>query len=142
MKASREQQKAKALETMDKLGFAKSYVYRFKNWDSVICFEKDKNFPLDSVPFLVDEVEHIEQKYGVLVYAVTHWQTTIHNQNLDLWAMLVIPSELADFDDIIYEANNNEFHIYAYCFNATAPYCSEFGEIGVNCSNGGIARIF
>lgn len=75
------------------------------------------------------------KEYGVLPYHViaTHFSTIG-----DVYSVLYVSEEPGDW---AYERKSPDGRLFAYCYNATYPECSEFGSIQVQMQDKGLARI-
>lgn len=82
------------------------------------------------------KIKEFEEKYNVLVYAVTHEYTNFG----ECYDFLYIPDYKEEWDDILYPAGNG-FYACAYVWNKTDDFCSEFGTIGIRSFGGGIKRV-
>ena len=61
-------------------------------------------------------------------------------QEPEVEAFLIVPNYPEEWDDLIYSENRNHT-VFAYVWNKTDEWCSEFGDIIVQSFGGGIRRI-
>ena len=71
------------------------------------------------------------------MYAVTHEFTEFG----ECWDFLIVTDYPEEWDGLIYKQSNDEFIAFAYVWNKTDDYCSEFGSIALKSFGGGIRRI-
>lgn len=136
------QQKELAVRCLEKLDIFKPYIRKFKSKAGIPCFfERYAGFYADQEPELWNKIKEVEEEYGCLVYAITHEITEFG----ELWSMLCIPSEcdrVEDALDLVNQINQNEYFAFTYTWNKTNPAFSEFGDIAVRATYGGIKRIY
>lgn len=75
------------------------------------------------------------KEYGVLPYHViaTHFATIG-----DVYSVLYVSENPGDW---AYERKSPDGRLFAYCYNATYPECSEFGSIQIQMQDRGLTRI-
>ena len=83
------------------------------------------------------KVKEVEKENGGLVYALTHEQTNFG----ECWSMLYVPKDCDGVEDVLDPINSKEFYVFAYVWNKSDDWCSEFGDIVVRSFGGGIKRI-
>jgi hypothetical protein len=131
-------QKELAIQCMEKLGIHKPYITKFKSKEQMPCFfENFAGFWADQEPELYNKIRELEDDSGVLVYAVTHEII----DNSEMWSMLCVPSDCDGVEDVIDPFNTGAYYVFAYAWNKTDSWCSEFGDIVVRTFGGGIKRI-
>ena len=81
-------------------------------------------------------MKELEKKHNCKVYAITHEFT----QFGECYSFLIVPNYPEEWDDLIYSENRNHT-VFAYVWNKTDEWCSEFGDIIVQSFGGGIRRI-
>ena len=59
----------------------------------------------------------------------------------EMYDFLIVSAYPEEWDDTLLPAGNDTFYAYAYVWNVTDDYCSEFGDIVVHSFGGGIKRI-
>lgn len=126
-----------AIKAMQDLNIYSAYINGFKKSKQRVCFfENCAGFWVDQEQEIHDKMKDIENKYNVLVYAITHEKTEFG----ELWDFLCVP-EHEDSMPIIREYSHNSYFAFAYVWNKDYDACSEFGEIVVKSFGGGIMRI-
>ena len=136
------EQKEIAIQCLEKLDIYKPYIRKFKSSKSIpTFFENFGGFYTDQEPEVWNKVNEVEAEFGCLVYAITHEYTSFG----ECWSMLCVPQDNDGVDDIIDEVNPNsltrDFYAFAYVWNKTDDYMSEFGDIVVRSAYGGLKRI-
>lgn len=130
--------KAKAIELAKQLHIYTPYVNDLKKGYRTLfeCFGGYSIGKYDQELELLEKIKEIESKYNVYVYAVTHEYTDFG----EIYDMLIVPEDKDGWDDLLYFADKGVY-AYAYCWNKSDEWCSEFGDIFVQCFGGGIRRI-
>lgn len=131
-----EQQKAKAVELLQRLDIYKPYIQGFKQSDKVCFFERFGGFWVYQEPEIEQKMREIEKEYGCKVYAITHEKV----YGDDMWSFLVVTSNPQEWDDLV-GRNGNGFCAFAYTWNRSYDYGSEFGDVFLQSCGGGIRRI-
>lgn len=132
MKATREQQKAEAIERMKAWGVIGDAIKQFERGDTVMVSEGGLLY------WLTDEqkafVKAFEDGYGALVYMVIR----NHFEFGECLSMLYVGNETDNWE---YDrADMKEGYAYAYVENIDDETCSECGMIGVRNRFGGLVR--
>jgi hypothetical protein len=131
-------QKEIAIQCLEKLDIYKPYINRFKSEAGTPCFfEGFAGFYVDQEPEIYNKMKEVEAEFGCLVYALTHELTNIG----ETWTMLCVPKDNDGVDDVIGRFSNKEFYAFAYVWNKSDYWCSEFGDVVVKSFDGGIKRI-
>ena len=135
-------QKEVAIQCLEKLDIYKPYIRKFKSAAGIPCFfENYAGFYVDQEPEIHSKINEIEAEYKCLVYAITHEITNIG----ETWSMLCVPQDNDGVDDLLIKFNasigNGEFYAFAYVWNKSDDYLSEFGDIVVRAVYGGLKRI-
>jgi hypothetical protein len=131
-------QKEIAIQCLEKLDIYKPYINKFKSKAGTPCFfEGFAGFYVDQEPEIYNKMKEVEAEFGCLVYALTHEITNIG----ETWTMLCVPKDNDGVDDVIGRFSNKEFYAYAYVWNKSDDWCSEFGDVVVKSFGGGIKRI-
>jgi hypothetical protein len=133
-------QKDVAIACMEQLDIYKPYIRKFKSKASIPCFfERYAGFYADQEEILWNKIKAIEAEYGCLVYAVTHEITEVG----ETWSMLCVSQDSDCIEESLSRADTPQhFYTFAYVWNQTAPYLSEFGDIMVHSMWGGIRRVY
>ena len=136
MIATKEERKAKAIEVMKQLDIYKPYIEGFEQNDYVCMYERCIGFWTFQYQELDAKIKEIEKKYDCTVYAVTHEFTKFG----ELYDLLIISKHKDEWEYVIC-GDNNEYTAYAYVWNKSDEWCSEFGDIAIRSAFGGIRRI-
>lgn len=134
-------QKEIAIQYLEKLNIYGPYIRKFKSKAGIPCFfENFAGFYADQEPELWNKIKEVEQEYGCLVYAITHELTNLG----EMWSMLCVAKDTDSLEDTMFtaDATNRRFYTFAYVWNRSCDYGSEFGDIVVQAAFGGIKRIF
>ena len=132
----KQEMKEKAVELLGELDIYKPYIRGFKNKGDVCYFENFGGFWAYQEPELMEKIKQVEEKYGCLVYAVTHEYTTFG----ELYSMLIVTKYKQEWKGLVTKQEKNRFTAFAYVWNKDDDYCSEFGDIGVQSWGGGLRR--
>ena len=136
MKITNEIKKQKAIELMNKLNIYKPYIRGFENDNKVCFFENFGGFWAYQEPKLMAKIKEIEKTYNVLVFAVTHEYLEFG----ECYDFLYVPDYKSEWKYALIP-QRDIFYSYAYVWNKTDDYCSEFGTIGIRSFGGGIKRV-
>ena len=131
-----EERKIKAVELMKRLGIYKPYIKDFQENDTVCFYENFAGFWAWQNEELNKKIKEIESKYNCTVYAVTHEFTEFG----ECYSMLYVPRYKQEWNNLLVNVKGT-FYTYAYVWNKSDDWCSEFGEIGVKSMGGGIKRV-
>ncbi len=132
-------QKELAIKCLEKLDIYKPYIRKFKSAKGIPCFfEHFAGFYADQEPELWSKIKEVENEFGCLVYAITHEITDFG----ECWSMLCVSKDSDSIEDCLNEYDNHGFYAFAYVWNKTAEHFSEFGDVVVRASVGGIKRIY
>lgn len=132
-------QKEIAVECLKKLDIYEPYIKRFNSDSSMPCFfEGFGGFYADQEPELWTKIKEVEQEYKCLVYAVTHEYFEFG----ECWSMLCVSKDTKTVEDCLGAFSKPKtFYTFAYVWNQTDEWLSEFGDIAVQSFGGGIRRI-
>ena len=83
------------------------------------------------------KLHELEKQYNCVVYAITHEFTDFG----ECWDFLLVTDYPEEHDTLLYKQSNDNYIVFAYVWNKTDDYCSEFGSIGVKSFGGGIRRV-
>ena len=136
MNTTREQRKEQAVKLMQKLDIYKPYINGFKQSNKVCFFENFGGFWVDQEPEIEKKMKEIEKEYDCTVYAITHEYTSIG----EFYDFLIVSQDDEEWEDLV-EEYQNDYAAYAYVWNKSDDWCSEFGTIVVKRFGGGIKRI-
>lgn len=128
--------KKKAIELMKKMDIYKPYIRGFEESNKICFFEQYGGYWAEQEPALYEKIKEFEKEYDCIVYAVTHELTEFG----ELFDFLIVTDNPDEWDDIVYSEGNRHM-VYAYVWNKTDDFCSEFGSITIQSFGGGIKRI-
>ena len=137
MNTTKEQRKEQAVELMKKLDIYKPYINGFKQSNKVCFFENFGGFWVNQEPEIEQKMKEIEKEYNCTVYAITHEYTSIG----EFYDFLIV-SEDDEERDYLVEDYQNDYSAYAYVWNKSDDWCSEFGNVVIKRFGGGIKRIW
>lgn len=129
--------KAKAIELMKALDIYKPYIDGFEQKDRVCFYEMFGGYWVDQEPEIQKKLNELEKQYKCVVYAITHEFTDFG----ECWDFLIVTDYPEEHDTLLYKQSNDNYIVFAYVWNKTDDYCSEFGSIGVESFGGGIRRV-
>lgn len=132
----KESQKEKAVQLFKRLGIFKLYIDGFVKEDKVCFFECFGGYWVYQEPEIEKKMREIEEEYGAKVYAITHERV----YGDDVWSFLLVTSSPEDWVDLIMPADNG-FYAFAYVWNKSYDYDSEFGDVVVQSMGGGLRRV-
>ena len=130
------EQKAKAIEIMKQLDIYKPYINDFEKEDKVCFFEMYAGYWVYQEPEIEAKMKELEAEYGCRVYAITHEFT----QFGECYSFLLVSKYEEEWDRSVV-TEKNKHYAFAYVWNKTDDWCSEFGTIVVHSYGGGIRRI-
>ena len=120
-----ENKKQKAIELMNKLDIYKPYIKGFKDKNSVCFYENFGGFWAYQEPELMAKIKEFEEKY---------------TEFGECYDFLFISDYEEEWDEMLYRQGRT-FYAYAYVWNKTDDFYSEFGTIGIRSFGGGIKRV-
>ena len=131
-------QKEIAIKCLETLDIYKPYIRKFKSKAGIPCFfENFGGFYADQEEKLWNKIKGVEHDYNVLVYAITHEITDMG----ECWSMLCVSQNPDSLEDFLTDKGSGQFYAYAYVWNESVPWFSEFGDVIVKSFGGGIKRI-
>lgn len=136
MNITMENKKQKAIELMNKLDIYKPYIKSFRENNQICFFENFGGFWAEQEPELMTKIQEFEKEHNCLVYAVTHEFLEFG----ECYDFLYISDYEEDWDEMLYP-QGNMYYVFAYVWNKTDDWCSEFGTIGIRSFGGGIKRV-
>ena len=134
MNISREEMKQEAIKRMKALDIFPSAIKQFKNNDIVMVSER----PLGALYWANNEEKEMIRKFeednNALVYMIVRT-----NMVFGLCDSLLYVSQYPEEWEMDNEDIKSDI-VMTYTVNHDAPYCSEFGSIGIQKRNGGLIR--
>ena len=137
MKTTKEQRKEQAVKLLNQLAVYKPYIKGFEQADNVCFFENFGGFWVYQEPEIEKKMKEIEKEYDCTVYAVTHEYTDFG----ECYDFLIVGNYKSEWKSLVCKVNGG-FNVFAYVWNKTDDFCSEFGTIGIKSFGGGIKRIW
>ena len=137
MKTTKEQRKEQAVKLLNQLAVYKPYIKGFEQADNVCFFENFGGFWVYQEPEIEKKMKEIEKEYDCTVYAVTHEYTDFG----ECYDFLIVGNYKSEWKSLVCKINGG-FNVFAYVWNKTDDFCSEFGTIGIKSFGGGIKRIW
>lgn len=136
MKISREMKKEEALKRMVALDLFPPCIQAFKNRDEVQLSEMTGGlYEFSDDAELNAKVREFEEKYDALVYHVIHTFTAFG----ELYNFLYVSDYEEEYEMEWEDLKDN--YVFAYVWNKTDEWCSEFGTIAVQQKFGGLTRV-
>lgn len=136
MNVSKENKKVEAIKRMKALDLYGPYIKAFEKKDEIFLSEMTGGvYEFHDDAELNAKVKEFETEYNALVYHVIRTMT----QFGELYSFLYI----SDYEEE-WSSDNEDLadgYAYAYVWNKTDEWCSEFGSIGVRGKFGGIVRV-
>lgn len=128
-------QREVAIKCMQKLNIYKPYIEAFEN-GTITLFERFGGYYIteDQEPELLNKIKKFEEETGSIVYAVTHERFEFG----ECYSFLIVSKYDEEWEMTLEEVKDE--YAFAYVWNKTDEWCSEFGTIGVKSFGGGIAR--
>ena len=133
---NKEQRKEQAIKCLQQLDIYKPYIDAFKKDDQVCVFERFAGFWVEQYPEIVARMKAIEREYGCTVYAITHEFTNFG----ECYSFLLVSKYEEEWATLL-RSHKNEHYAFAYVWNKSDDWCSEFGTVTVKSGFGGITRI-
>ena len=134
---TKEERKELALKIMKQLDIFQPYIKGFEKNNEVCFFERYAGFWAWQDEDVQNKIKEIEEKYNCTVYAITHDYAEFG----ELYSFLIVTDCKEEWDDLVCNYSTNEHSAFAYVWNKTDDYLSEFGTILVDSLGGGIRRI-
>lgn len=127
-----------AIACLEELDIYGPYVRKLQSKAGIPCFFEDfGGFYADQEPELWKKIKEVESRYDCLVYAITHERFEFG----DCWSLLCVNSECEEVQDCLDKYGHKSYYVFAYVWNQTNPWLSEFGDVAVQKFGGGIRRI-
>lgn len=131
-------QKEEAIKRLTRLNIYKPYINGFKAKAQKVCFfENFAGFWVNQEPEIEAKMKEIEQEYGCTVYAITHEFTAFG----ECYDFIVVSQYKEEWDYELEKVQSSTFYSFAYVWNKTNEWCSEWGTIELRTFGGGIKRV-
>ena len=135
MNITKKLKKEKAIELLKTLAIYKPYIDGFRENDYVCYFERFGGYWAYQNDELTKKLKEIEKKYNCTVYAITHEFTHFG----ECYSFLLVTNYEEEWDTLL-QSEGNTYYAFAYVWNKTDEWCSEFVTIGIKKFGGGIIR--
>lgn len=140
MEVSREIKKVEAINRMKELRLFAPCIKAFKNRDEVQLSELTGGlYEFSSNKELTAKVQKFEKENNALVYHVIHTPMRLDGEAMDMYNFLYVSDYQEEWE--VDNADIKEGYVFAYVWNKTIDYFSEFGSIAVKGMFGGLVRI-
>lgn len=140
MNVSREIKKVEAINRMKELGLFAPCIKAFKDRDEVQLSEPTGGlYEFSSDKEFTAKVQEFEKKNNALVYHVIHTPMRLDGEVMDMYNFLYVSDYQEEWE--VDNADIKEGEVFAYVWNKTIDYFSEFGSIAVKGMFGGLVRI-
>lgn len=140
MNVSREIKKVEAINRMKELGLFAPCIKAFKSRDEVQFSEQTGGlYEFSADRELTAKVQEFERKNNALVYHVIHTPMRLDGEAMDMYNFLYVSDYQEEWE--VDNADIKEGYVFAYVWNKTIDYFSEFGSIAVKGMFGGLVRI-
>ena len=136
MKDKKEEMKKVAINYMKRMDIYEPYIERFEGKDMPCFYENFGGFWVDQEPELYAKMKEIEKRYNCLVYAITHEFADFG----ECYDFLIVTEYKEEWPELV-ESNGRMHSAFAYVWNKTDDWCSEFGSVLIQSFGGGIRRI-
>ena len=133
---NKQARKEQAIAYLNQLGIYTPYVKGFKEKDNVCFFERYAGFWVYQEPEVEKKMKAIEKEFNCTVYAITHEFTNFG----ECYSFLIVTNDKHEWKTLL-RSNKNKHNAFAYVWNKTDDWCSEFGTVTVQNAFGGITRI-
>ena len=139
MKVSREIKKVEAIKRMKELGLFAPCINAFKRDEVQLSEPTGGLYEFSSDKELTAKVQGFEKKNNALVYHVIHTPMRLDGEVMDMYNFLYVSDYQEEWE--VDNADIKEGYVFAYVWNKTIDYFSEFGSIAVKGMFGGLVRI-
>ena len=133
---NKQARKEQAIKYLKQLEIYAPYVKGFEENDQVCFYERYAGFWADQEPAVFKKLKAIEKEYNCTVYAITHERMFFG----ECYSFLIVSNYKHEWKTLL-RSNKNKHNAFAYVWNVTDDWCSEFGTITVQSGFGGITRI-
>lgn len=136
MNTTVEERKNKAIEYLKELDIFKPYINGFEKNNDTCFYENYGGFWTFQDKELLAKQKELEEKYNCTVFAITHEYTEFG----ECYSFLLVSDYKEEWEYTLEKVDYNKFYAFAYVWNKSDDYCSEFGTIGIKSKYGGIRR--
>ena len=136
MNTTKEQRKQQAVKYLKELNIYKPYIDGFMKEDNVCFYENFGGYWAYQEKDLDEKIKEIENKYKCTVYAVTHEYTDFG----ECYSLMLVTDYPEEWKNSLVK-DKYTFYAFAYVWNKSDDWCSEFGTIGVKSFGGGLKRV-
>ena len=136
MNTTFEERKNKAIEYMKEFDIFKPYIKGFEKNNDTCFYENYGGFWTYQDKELLAKQKEIEDTYNCTVFAITHEYTEFG----ECYSFLLVSDYKEEWEYTLEKVDYNKFYAFAYVWNKSDDYCSEFGTIGIKSKYGGIRR--
>ena len=136
MNTTFEERKNKAIEYLKELDIFKPYIKGFEKNNDTCFYENYGGFWTYQDKELLAKQKEIEDTYNCTVFAITHEYTEFG----ECYSFLLVSDYKEEWEYTLEKVDYNKFYAFAYVWNKSDDYCSEFGTIGIMSKYGGIRR--
>lgn len=139
MKVSREIKKVEAINRMKELGLFVPCIKAFKRDEVQLSEPTGGLYEFSADKELTAKVQEFERKNNALVYHVIHTPMKLDGEVMDMYNFLYVSDYQEEYE--VDNADIKDGYVFAYVWNKTIDYFSEFGSIAVKGMFGGLVRI-
>ena len=136
MNTTKEQRKQQAAKYLKDLNIYKPYIDGFMEEDNVCFYENFGGYWAYQEKDLNEKIKEVEAKYNCTVYAVTHEYTDFG----ECYSLMLVTDYPEEWKNSLVK-DKYTFYAFAYVWNKSDDWCSEFGTIGVKSFGGGLKRV-
>ena len=133
---NKQAQKEQAVKYLKQLDIYKPSIDGFDRFDKVCVFERYAGFWVYQYPDIQAKMKAIESEHKCTVYAITHEFT----QFGECYSFLIVTNYKHEWKTLL-RSDKNKHSAFAYVWNKTDDWCSEFGSVLIQSGFGGITRI-
>ena len=133
---NKQQRKEQAIKYLQQLDVYKPYIDGFEKDNQVCIFERYAGFWVHQYPEIEKRMRALEKEYYCTVYAITHEFTPFG----ECYSFLIVTNYKEEWKTLL-RSNKNRHTAFAYVWNKSDDWCSEFGSVAVQSGFGGITRI-
>ena len=136
MNTTIEQRKEVAIKCMNTLDIFKPYIKSYSESNKVCFFENYAGFWAYQEPEIAAKIKELEEEHNCTVYGITHEYTEFG----ECYSFLIVTDYEEEWNNLLVR-DGYTFYAFAYVWNKTDEWCSEFGTIGVSSRFGGLKRV-